>query len=136
MGGERGNMKLFVILVCFGMYLSAFAGNPIYDYLTPTSLRITMDKNMPKIKGCYSRELSKSRESFSFKSLLKFDINENGKTKNIKVTFDEENNPKLKRVASCVKRVLKKASFPKPIAGGEASIKHNLRFHPEVYTSL
>lgn len=130
--GRKENMRNFLILVVLSSStLSYSSDEKVKSGIAPDITREVLIDNISRMRHCYQKELDKSKNSFEFESLLKFSVNDKGRTENIAVSTANDTDPKLSKVSKCVELVIKGILFPKPIGGGKVNVTQPINFYPK-----
>lgn len=121
-------MKYFLLFISIFFVIHSFAEKPVPGGLDPDLIRSILIPKIPQMRTCYNNELVHSSEPFDFRAQLKFIINKDGATDHISV-LAPSTNTQIPNIISCIKQVLKKTIFPKPLGGGTVEINQPLNFY-------
>ncbi len=120
------NIILFVSLF-FSLNILAHDGED-HRHLDPALIRGIFQSHTAQFKVCYQKELDISKESFDFSSKISFKITGDGSTKEVHFEESDADNATIKKIQSCIVKVTKGISFPKPEKGGPVSVSQPLNF--------
>ena len=97
------------------------------EHLTPAKIKLTVQRNMPKLRKCYQDELKKDK---TLKGMVKvrFTIDANGRVSESQTIQDTIGSQPLAR---CVEAVIKRWDFKSRPKGGSVQITFPFVFAPD-----